>query len=175
MRKTLKGFLFIFILSGCFSKTKETPRAIIYFDVKGYFTQLADQLNQQNPTIHKTVSKNNNSESKSLKITHWKEEFALFINADINKAAWKDSYSKDSSASKIIYTTKNPDLKTQKIVIDLINGKPTHFFIETNVDNLLYHTTEHLEFYTDSLYKIKKSQKVILLGNNQYEIIGKLK
>lgn len=175
MRNFLKGFLLVFLLSGCFPKAKETPRAIFYFDLKGYFKQLADRLNQQNPTISKTVSKNNSSESKSLKINNWNEEFALFISADINKAAWKDSYSKDSSATKIVYTTKDPDLKTQKIIIDLTKGKPTHFHIETKVDNLLYHTAEHLEFYPDSLYEIKKSQKVVLLGNNNYKIIGKLK
>lgn len=175
MRNFLKGLFLVFLLSGCFSKAKEEPRAIFYFDLKGYFTRLADKLNQQNPQIYKTVSKNNSAESKSIKIPNWKEEFALFINADINKAAWKDSYSKDSTASKIVYTTKDPDLKTQKILINLKDGKPTRFYIETKVSNLLYQTSEKLAFFPDSLYEIEKSQKVIFLGNNNYEIIGKLK
>ena len=174
MQNILKAFLIIALFSSCFSKAKETKQPKFYFDLKGYFSNLATTLNQENPEINKTVSKNDLKENKRIKIPNWNEELALFMEADINKPAWKDSYTKDSSATKIIYKSNDADLKTQKIEISLINGKPTRIHIETSADNLLYQTKENLDFYPDSLYSIQKKQNVILLGENNYQIIGKM-
>ena len=174
MRNILKALLIITLFSSCFSKAKETKQSKFYFDLKGYFSNLATTLNQENPEINKTVSKNDLKENKRIKIPNWNEELALFIEADINKPAWKDSYTIDSSATKITYKSNDADLKTQKIEISLSNGKPTRIHIETSADNLLYQTKENLDFYPDSLYRIQKKQNVILLGENNYQIIGKM-
>ena len=173
MNILLKAFVLIFLLSGCLSSEKEnTSNQIYYFDLKTYFTKTATELNRKKPLVNKTVSKNELSENKKIKITDWKTELALFIDADINKKAWKDSYSKDTSATKIIYTAKEADLKTQKIEIDLKNGLPIKFKIITKMDNLLYHSTEELEFYPDSVYSINKHQKVTIISQNNYLIKG---
>ena len=173
MNILLKAFVLIFLLSGCLPAEKEnTSNQIYYFDLKTYFTKAATELNRKKPLVNKTVSKNELSENKKIKITDWKTELALFIDADINKKAWKDSYSKDSSATKIIYTAKEADLKTQKIEIDLKNGLPVKFKIITKMDNLLYHSTEELEFYPDSVYSINKHQKVTIISQNNYLIKG---
>lgn len=174
MQNLLKAFLIIILFSSCFSKAKETKQSKFYFDLKGYFSSLATTLNKENPIINKTVSKNNIGESKKIKISDWKQELALFIEADINKPAWKDSYTKDSSGTKIIYTSNDADLKTQKIEISFKNGNPTRIHIETSVNNLLYQTKENLDFYPDSLYNILKKQNVVLLGKNNYQIVGKM-
>ena len=173
MNILLKAFVLIFLLSGCSPAEKEnTSNQIYYFDLKTYFTKTATELNRKKPLVNKTVSKNELSENKKIKITDWKTELALFIDADINKKAWKESYSKDSSATKIIYIAKEADLKTQKIEIDLKNGLPVKFKIITKMDNLLYHSTEELEFYPDSLYSINKHQKVTIISQNNYLIKG---
>ena len=173
MNILLKAFALIFLLSGCLSSEKEnTSNQIYYFDLKTYFTKAATELNRKKPLVNKTVSKNELSENKKIKITDWKTELALFIDADINKKAWKDSYSKDSSATKIIYTSKEADLKTQKIEIDLKYGLPIKFKIITKMDNLLYHSTEELEFYPDSVYSINKHQKETIISQNNYLIKG---
>ena len=63
-------------------------------------------------------------------------------------------------------------LEIQKIEIDLKNGLPLKFRIITKMDNLLYHSTEELEFYPDSVYSINKHQKVTLISQNNYLIKG---
>lgn len=173
MKNLLKAFAIILLLSGCFSAEKEkNTQPIYYFDLKGYFTKTASELNSKKPLVNKTASKNELSENKNLKIKDWKTELALFMDADINKSAWKNSYTKDSTALKIIYHAKEADLKTQRIEIDLLNGKPIKFKINTKMDNLLSHTSEVLEFYPDSVYSITKHQKVMLMGKNNYLIKG---
>lgn len=176
MRNLIKAALLLFLISGCFSDAEEDQKNVNYFfDLKSYFSNTAKNLAKTNPLILKSVSKNEASETKKIKIKDWQQELALFIDADINKPAWKDRYVKDSTAIKIIYTAKEKDLKTQKIVINMMLGAPKKIEIETEITNFLYQTREHLIYYPDSCYSIKKSQNVFLLGQNNYKITGLLK
>ncbi|TKB96800.1 hypothetical protein [Pedobacter cryophilus] len=175
MLNLLRAIIIVFLLSGCFSKeTEKSRQQIYYFDLKDYFSKTALQLNKINPTINKSVSKNNIEETQNLTIKNWNQELALFIESDINKAAWKDSYIKDSTATKTTYTANDEDLRTQKIELFFENGILAKIKINSKVDNLLYQTKEDLEFIPDSAYSIKKYQKVILLGENNYLIKAKL-
>ncbi|OAQ42183.1 hypothetical protein A5893_03440 [Pedobacter psychrophilus] len=176
MQNLSKIIIISFLILGCTpGSKKDEARKIYYFDLKSYFQNLTDSLNDKQQIIQKTVSKNGVKEEKNIRITDWKNEFALFIDADINKSAWKDSYTKDSTTSKIAYRAKYEDLKTRSIHIILNNGKPKEIIIKTRVDNLLYHSEETLIYRNEILYQIKKHQKVILLGLNDYLIEGKFK
>ena len=176
MRNLLKATFLLLLLNGCFPSDQEENKKVVYFfDLKTYFLNTAEKLNQSNPLILKSVSKNEETETKKLKIKNWKQELALFIDADINKPAWKDLYSKDSTSLKIIYTANNLDLKTQKIEIDMALGLPKKIKITTKVSNLLYQTNEDLVFYADSGYRIDKNQNVLFLGQNKYKIAGDFK
>lgn len=172
MNNLIKAFILVLILSGCAKENKNSRNQIYYFDLKTYFNKTATELNSKKILVDKTVSKNELSENKKIEIKDWKTELALFIEADINKPAWKDSYIKDSTAAKIIYNAKDSDLKTQRIEIEFKNGIPIQFKINTKMDNILYHTTEELKFYPDSVYSIDKHQKVMLMGKNNYLIKG---
>ena len=173
MLNLLKAFACLLLLSSCFSKNKEEAvRHIYFFDLQSYFKEQALTLNKTAKKINKTVAKNEITEEKLVSINNWETELALFINADINKPDWKDSYTKDSTATKVIYTATDKDLRTQRIEINLYHSKATQFVIDTQEDNLLYHSTEHLEYIPGVLYVIKKHQKVFLLGLNNYEIKG---
>lgn len=173
MSNLLKAFVVLLLMSGCLSaEKKKVANQIFYFDLKTYFAKTATKLNIEKLLVKKMVSKNELSEYKKIRIKDWNTELALFIDADINKPAWKDSYRKDLSATKMMFTAKEADLKTQKIEINFKNGLPVKFKIISKTDNLLFHSTEELEFYPDSLYSIKKHQKVLLIGENNYLIKG---
>lgn len=145
-----------------------------YFDVKGYFEKNIAQLKKQQHTINKTVVHNGTSESKTVEITNWDTELALFTESDINKPAWKGSYAKRDSAGIVIYTTKDADLRTRRIAIcKAADGDIKQITIYNQVTNALYTTRETLNYYPDSAYTIEKYQKVKLLGANTYKITGK--
>jgi hypothetical protein len=175
MLNLFRAIVIVLLLSGCFSKeTEKSRQQIYYFDLKGYFSKTAQELNKRNPTINKTVAKDNIKETQNLTIKNWNQELALFIEADINKPAWKDSYRKDSTATKITYSANDEDLKTKRIEIFFEKGILAKIKINSTVDNLLYQSKEDLEYIPDSAYSIKKYQKVIFLGENNYLIKGKL-
>lgn len=173
MVKLVKLFIILFLFSACTSSTDkhaETPK--YFFDIAGYFNQQAKLL--VNKPVVKTVSKNGAAETKTILVKNWDQELQLFSECDINKAAWKDSYTADSTVNQITYTATDPELKVRLIKISFNKKTPNKIEITTQSKNILYHTTEDLIYIPDSLYQITKHQKVILLGLNDYKISGKL-
>ena len=147
-----------------------------YFDIKGYFQKNITQLKKQHHAITKTVVHNGTSESKNVEITNWDTELALFTESDINKPAWNGSYAKQDSGGAVIYTAKDSELRTRRILISKTKEESVkQIAIYNQVNNALYNTRETLNYYPDSAYTIEKYQKVKLLGANTYKITGKFK
>ncbi|MXV51352.1 hypothetical protein GS399_10260 [Pedobacter sp. HMF7647] len=147
-----------------------------YFDLAGYFSREAERLSRLNPDILKTVSRNGEQEQKKLRVTNWKNELELFELSDINKPAWRDSYSVKQSGSSVSYLSNDPKLRTREIKIDFDDAKKVkHILIVNKSDNALYTSDETLNYFPDSAYSIDKRQHVVLIGNNDYLVQGKLK
>jgi len=165
--------LFLFIQgSGCKPDIKETGSSLKYFDIKGYFTKEAARLTKQNKPILKTITYNGATESKKVLINNWGRELDFFASADINKPAWKDSYTIEKSGNFLIYKAKYPELKMREMVIKKDSQKIDWILIYNSTKNLLYQSTEKLSYFPDSLYIIEKLQRVILLGTNIYRVKG---
>lgn len=146
-----------------------------YFDLKGFIGIEAAKLNKAHTTVNKTVDHNNSAgtQTKTIKI-NWEKELGLFTASDINKPAWQDSYRIEQKGDSVIYTALQPELATRRLVIWKDNGKVEKIAIDNATHNLLYHTTEKLLYYPDSLYLINKIQKVKLMGENRYLIKGEI-
>jgi hypothetical protein len=165
--------ILLFLLVSCTSEnTNSEVREIYYFDLKTYFTEEAEKLSQQKQLVNKSITHNDSVEEKQMQINNWTEELALFIESDINKTSWKDSYKKDSTSNKITYTAKEDNLKTQSVEIEFSENKPSKFKIINKTHNYLYKTDEILEYIPGSSYLINKKQQVTLLGENDYLIQG---
>lgn len=144
-----------------------------YFDVKGYFDHESERLTRNHPQVKKTVKHNQDSESRDIAISSWKDELGLFAGSDINKPAWRSSYTVTKRGNTTIYKAKQPDLKTRSVVVVNDDGKVRSVMIVNHTSNLLYSSTEKLNYYPDSTYHITKIQHVRLLGENSYDIDSK--
>jgi len=160
------------LLPACKPAIKETGARLNYFDLKGYFKTSATQLTAHNKPVFKTAIHNGNSQSKKVNIVNWDMELSLFSASDINKPAWKDSYQVQNAGNTIFYKTKDPELETKQITINMDGGKVKWIMIINHAKNLLYETKEKLTYVPDSMYRIKKWQHVRLLGTNTYDIKG---
>jgi len=144
-----------------------------YFSLAEYFEKEAARLQQHNPEIIKTAAKNGEDERKKIHVADWKSEFALFIDADINKPAWQNSYRVDSTGSSVTYTPIDSTLRTKEIRIEKTDsGTVTHVRVINQVSNMLYQTNEQLDYYVDSLYRITKQQHVLVIGESHYTVTG---
>jgi len=142
------------------------------FDLKGYLTKDTARLNRQKPAVFKTVTHNGTTESKTVKIDDWGRELGLFIDADINKTAWKNSYSAIDEDGLLVYKAKDKDLKVRELIIKRDKQKVIYILIYNKIENLLYKTTQKLTYFPDSVYMIETNQHVKLMGNNFYRIKG---
>ena len=167
------GF-FILILSSCTANEQNKTQTGTYFNLKGYFEKEADRLNKLSLQIDKSVEINGNGEQKLVKIKDFKNELSTFIASDINKSSWRGSFSVKKEASIERYTTLNEKIPVKKVEIRYLNEKIKQIQIIALTNNILYHSSDTLTYYPDSLYEIKKTQKIKLLKEKKYIIKGKL-
>lgn len=174
MKKTLILSLIATCCLACTVPDKQDePKKIVYFDVQAFFNKEIKRLSELNPTVYKTVSENGQQESKQLKINDWKRELKLFLAADINKAAWRSAFKIDKSDSLTTYTSLDEKIPIKKLSIIKLKDKVIEIEVINVNYNILYKATDTLNYYTDSLYRIKKTQNIKLLSPKTYEVTGK--
>src|SRR5690554_1983523 len=161
--------------SSCINTEAEAVQEEYFFSLKNYFESEAQRLTNQQSVIQKEVKRNATSEEKEIEIEDWKKEFGLFIESDINKISWRDSYQEIRHQDTLIYQSKDPELRTQEIVIIKENEQIKEISIKNIVKNYLYNSVENLVYFPDSIYQVNKTQDVIVLGANKYEISGRFK
>ena len=174
MRKILFCCLIIFS-SSCSLNDEGRIIAKSYFDLDSYFKLEANRLTKSNLQIYKTVVVNGESEEKKIKINNWEKEFETFISSDINKSSWRGSFKVKKDYSTEIYVTDNEKIPIKKVEIFYRNDKISGIKIIINTSNRLYISKDTLSYYPDSLYQIKKVQKIKLMDQKTYQIIGKFK
>lgn len=172
-----RGFISVMLLAlvlfiaSCRPDVKETKGTLQYFDIKSFFKADSARLSKIS-FITKTVTHNNITETKKVHIDNWGREFELFTNSDINRPAWRESYSISKGDNITIYQAKTPELKTRRIVIGKTGNKVKWILILNHTKNLLYENSERLSYFPDSLYQIIKTQKVRVMSKNTYTIKG---
>jgi hypothetical protein len=169
------GIMLISGLPSCKPDIKQSGAVQKYFDISGFFKADTAKLSKLNSPVNKTVTHNGVTENKTVHITNWGQELNLFIQSDINRPAWKNSYKIQITDSLIVYQAKDPDLRTTRIAIKKEGDKVKWILIFNHTKNLLYETREKLSYFPDSAYLIEKWQKVRLMGRNNYRIEGVLK
>ena len=168
----LPVIIFLVVLNSCKPDIKENGAALKYFDLKGFLTRDTAVLNRAYHQVDKTVIHNGVSERRNVKIYNWGQELNLFFQSDINKPAWKNSYTIINNDEFILYKAKYPELQTRELLVKLDKQKVKWILIYTRDQNFLYKTNSKLTYYPDSAYLIEKLQHVRLLGNNTYIING---
>ena len=169
----MKYALFItLIISGC-AGSSTSVKQNSYLDLTKFFSLEITKLEKLEPYVHKTVSRNGLRETKSLNNINWKSELSLFIESDINKSAWKNSYKITGNKNEVIYTALDSSLRTKRIFITRSpEGIIKKVLIVNKTSNMLYESSEELLYITDSIYTISKQQHVVLVGDNDYKITG---
>lgn len=181
IRKVLLGVVALFGLSillfSC-GETKEKAFEKPYFDIKGLIEGEMTLLDSTQPEIRKSVSKDGATEEKTMRQINWKEELASFLEADINKPAWANSYTtqeEDTDSTIItVYKTENDNpIKQLTVVQDKLTKRCTSFYAHKQVSNFLYSSTQELEYQPNRGYTISGGLKVNWVFNTDYLIEGK--
>lgn len=160
---------------GCRPDAPQTGSSTRYFSLENYFREQIAVLEARGQAVEKTVKKDDREEKRTIADMDWTTELEAFIASDINKPAWRDSYSVDSGAHFLNYRALEDGLRVRSIHI----GRDQHrnirsIVIERAENNYLYSSRETLRYYPDSLYSIMRHQHVRVLGPTRFQVCGKL-
>ncbi len=170
----ITGFILLLGIAACKRDSGASADTMKFFDIKGFFRADSLRLTKLNPLVDKTVTHNKVAETQKVHVANWGNELSLFTASDINKPAWKGSYSITTENDLLIYRAKDSLLKTQEVIIKKDGDRVKWILIYNHTKNILYETAEKLSYFPDSLYLIQKSQQVRLLGKDTYRISGTL-
>ncbi len=134
--------------------------------MKSYFENEAVLLTKENTLADKAVSNDTASQSKTNIQVDWKKEFAMFIESDLNKPAWKISYSADTVLIEdtLYYSYKalEDKLKIRLLQIAFYPGTDSVISIDIHQKNTnnLYNSERYLHYNPRTGYHIKGNQKI---------------
>ncbi len=162
------SFVFICFIFSCENKKDDFEKK--YFDLEGFLQKQILLIDHSG--VKKIWVLDSAYEIKNLKNLKWDKEFALFIQSDINKKAYLQSYSIVTTENSIAYNLKtNEDLPVKKMKV-VFNEMKEVIGIEIlrRVDNYLYSSNLSLNLTTS-----KGKIDTYSMENNQKIIFGKMK
>lgn len=171
----LASFLFV----ACKPSVEESAKPVFYPWEK-YLTAQIDSLAKHPEAVHKTILLDGKKEEKRLKEMDWKQEWAMFLHADLNKPAAATSYDNLSEDGFVWYSLKaNESLPVKKLYIQLdALDRPAKVEIEIEEKNFIFETHKKLHMnFTDGrvqTYSIEGSQQMRWMSPTHYALMGVL-
>ncbi|KQS34264.1 hypothetical protein ASG33_02980 [Dyadobacter sp. Leaf189] len=174
------------MLASCDQQAADDNEVKRYFDLKGFVENQIVYLNEKKPLATKSAKLDGELETVKSDAIDWKKELELFIQADINKPSYAQSYDvtrKDSSTYE--YRLKeNSDLPVRylKIVTDTTVKSPTKVMATLLSRNRIYESEKQIEFTCQkkdnllqiSAYSVKGYQKLIFMEPKRFEISARI-
>lgn len=179
MKKVISLLTFCALLSACNEEVKDN-QTNKYFDLKGLIEKQIKTLNIQKPVVQKSIITADSSENQLVKTIDWAKELELFIQADLNKPAFVQSYQVDSSSMGVKYSLKETEkLPVKYLSINRVgeNGIIIEALVSNN--NYLYETERHLQLSVKNKkltdYQIDGFQKIVFGKRKVFKINGVIK
>ncbi len=177
----------LLIVSSCSSPNLPNQPAV-YFDVAGYANQQITDLGTRKPLVRKTVRINARTSQQDTRALNWSRELALFSQADINKAALRNSYHITRPDSLTYqYTLKKSEekltVRSLRVQLDSTTRQPRRIEAVLQTDNPLYASERHLWLESGPTsrnrwqvryYKVAGFQKLPYFERNEFSVEGKL-
>jgi hypothetical protein len=175
MKKTIY-FLGCLALFSCQEEGSTTTKS--YYDLAGVIHQQIKELSKNKPIISKLVSLNNEKETLKTNAIDWEKELSLFLEADLNKKAYQQSYvvsKTDSSETYQLKATEDLPVKFLKLVFDEKKHlKNLEAHLKTK--NYLYESEKNLNLslVKNKLrhYEIKATQSLFIGQKKEFNIKG---
>ncbi|SDL67799.1 hypothetical protein SAMN05421823_107227 [Catalinimonas alkaloidigena] len=179
--------LALLLSGGCVERPESTlaGEAPRFFDVKGFVDTQVALLQQKQPALTKRVFIDGERQEKQLQKVDWSRELAQFRDADLNKPAWRDSYTIDTVATDagrtVVYTALDQDLPVDKLQVTMEpnTGEVLGLRADLRSHNLLYDSRRQLmlecqpqaqEAVQVTHYRLKGYQKLVLRDSVRFDV-----
>ncbi|MHA8050420.1 hypothetical protein V7S79_04850 [Aquirufa sp. ROCK-SH2] len=151
-----------------------------YYHWEKFLNSAIKELEAHPKMVQKTIFLQDKKEEKVFKTMDWQKEWAVFMEADLNKPAYLLSYDNLSEDGLIWYSAKIGEkvpVKTFKMHLDAV-GKPLQVEIIMSQSNFLFETSKKLNMNIIDgrveTYSIDGYQKIRFLPATTYKLMGVL-
>jgi hypothetical protein len=151
LRRVLGGLLASAWLLGCIpEKTAKQVELDPFFDLQGYIDAEVDRLATEVPRADKTVTFNGQAETHERMELDYTDELAIFRNADINRPAWLEKYTIDSTRAAgqltIDYVALDTSLVVRKLRVVEDAESVVRIEIDRQTGTVLSDGRQHLRY-----------------------------
>lgn len=147
------GFVLLTI-SSCQTTEQEEQGPNVYYDLKGFVEKQIGLMAEEKPTINKTMRVGDKEEARSTAEVDWKKELELFLQADLNKNAYRLSYAINRPDSLtyeyLLKTDEDLPVRRLKIILDETTGKPALVEAQILSENKLYESEKNIQLRSGS-------------------------
>ena len=178
----MKKLVFILSLmigiSACQSESAEM-KVKKYYDLKGLVERQIEALKSERPKVQKVISVNEVIENQTVDSLDWSKELDFFVQADLNKPAFVNSYRMDSSSVGVKYFLKETEkLPVKFLEVNRMGEDGVEIRALVSNSNYLYDTERNLKLTLQKGqlidYQINGFQKVVFGKKKMFKVIGKV-
>ena len=178
-----------FLLTGllsCETDPEEQDVEKKYFDLKGFIENQIVYLSEKKPMVSKVMQLDQKKESIKTDQIDWKKELELFIQSDINKSSYRNSYDvirSDSSTYEYkLRDSASLPVHYLKIITDSVLHQPVYVKALLKSENRIYRSEKNIELVCSrkdnllelSSYTIQGYQKLIFMDSRPFMISAKI-
>lgn len=173
-------------LASCRQEETRDDAPKIYYDLKGFVETQIVYLNEKKPEVSKTALLGSKREVSKTREVDWKKELELFVQADINKPSYRQSYEIAQNGPLHYEYRLKPgnDLPVSylKIDVDSVLKQPLHVEALIRASNKVYNSEKKLVLNAakrDNLqeintYEVDGYQKLIFVEKKVFRIHGQI-
>jgi len=187
MKPSILLILCLFVFS-CDNSSPQTTSKPVYFDVAGYVKGQIQTLSTQKPTVTKNAFINQQANNQTTKKIDWEKELELFVQADINKPAFRNSYTIVRPDSLTYQYTLRPTeekltVRSLMVKLDSTTHQPAQITAVLKSENPLYQSERRLVLESGATeakgwavrkYRVEGFQQLTYFDRNEFRVRGKV-
>lgn len=182
LRKSAALLGFVLWITACQTPAERQEAPNQYYDVKGFVQQQIVMLSRQKPMVNKLMVVSGEQEKRSTTEVDWQKELELFVQADINKPAYRNSYSINRPDSVTyeyrIQTEEDLPVRYLKVVLNEPGGNPALIEAQILSENKLYESEKNLLLRSDEQggdwrvksYRIQGFQELAISSRKPFDV-----
>lgn len=183
---TIVAVILLFSTVSCRQEEVQDNAPKMYYDLKGFVENQIVYLNEKKPEVNKTAVLGSKRDVSKTREVDWKKELELFIQADINKPSYRQSYKvvKNGPLHYEYRLKPGNDLPVAylKIDVDSVLKQPLRVEALIHTSNKVYNSEKKLVLHAvkrDNLlqvstYEVDGYQKLIFVEKKAFSISGQI-
>ena len=168
------GVVFVFLFNSSCRNPETINSTQNYFSLHDFFKEEELRLASAKVILKKVNQLQLTKDSTLVQNPDWQKELALFVDADMNKPAWKNSFTIDSikndSSLILTYTAIEKKITIRRVVISFVNQKVKTIQIKKANANFVYTSNQNLWYTPKSGFKLEGHQKIVWFFETSYAV-----